>query len=91
VHALRDALVLPARKIADDCLTKLRWLYDGRNAEEGRRDLAAWLLRWQEKYPRLCVWVEENIEETLALLPTTSRASQASQEHQYARATQSAN
>ena len=65
VHALRDALVLPARKIADDCLTKLRWLYDGRNAEEGRRDLGAWLLRWQEKYPRLCVWVEENIEETL--------------------------
>jgi putative transposase len=40
-------------------LTKLRWLYDGRNAEEGRRDLAAWLLRWQEKYPRLCVWAEE--------------------------------
>ena len=65
MHALRDALVLPARKIADDSLTKLRWLYDGRNAEEGRRDLAAWLLRWQEKYPRLCVWVEENIEETL--------------------------
>ena len=26
---------------------------------------AAWLLRWQEKYPRLCAWVEENIEETL--------------------------
>jgi hypothetical protein len=22
------------------------------------------LLRWQEKYPRLCAWVEENIEET---------------------------
>ena len=27
--------------------------------------VAAWLLRWQEKYPRLCAWVEENIEETL--------------------------
>ena len=26
---------------------------------------AAWLLRWQEKYPKLCAWVEENIEETL--------------------------
>ena len=25
------------------------------------RDLAAWLFRWQEKYPRLCAWVEENI------------------------------
>ena len=23
------------------------------------------LLRWQEKYPKLCTWVEENIEETL--------------------------
>ena len=40
-------------------------LYDRRNAEEARRDLAAWLLRWQEKYPKLCAWVEENIEETL--------------------------
>ena len=41
-------------------------VYDDRpNAEEARRDLAAWLLRWQEKYPKLCVWVEENIEETL--------------------------
>jgi putative transposase len=39
-------------------------LYDRRNAEEARRDLAAWLLRWQEKYPKLCAWVEENIEET---------------------------
>jgi transposase-like protein len=53
------------RKVADDCLIELRWLYDWRNAEEARRDLGAWLLRWQEKYPRLCVWVEENIEETL--------------------------
>ena len=26
--------------------------------------VAALLLRWQEKYPRLCAWVEENIEET---------------------------
>src|SRR6476660_6009402 len=50
--------------IADDCLVELRWLYDRRNAEEARRDLAAWLLRWQEKYPKLCAWVEENIEET---------------------------
>ena len=27
-------------------------------------DLTAWLLRWQDKYPKLCAWVEENIEET---------------------------
>jgi hypothetical protein len=33
-----------------------------RNAEETGRE-AAWLLRGQEKYPKLCAWVEENIEE----------------------------
>ena len=31
-----------------------------------RRDLAAWLARWGNKYPKLCDWVEANIEETLA-------------------------
>jgi putative transposase len=65
VHFLRNALDYLPRKIADDCLIELRWLYDRRNAEEARRDLAAWLLRWQEKYQKLCAWVEENIEETL--------------------------
>ena len=65
VHFLRNALDYLPRKVADDCLVELRWLYDRRNAEEARRDLAAWLLRWQEKYPKLCAWVEENIEETL--------------------------
>jgi putative transposase len=29
-----------------------------------RRDIAAWLGKWQAKYPRLCNWVEDNIEET---------------------------
>src|SRR6476620_1474170 len=65
VHFLRNAFDYLPRKVADDCLIELRWLYDRRNAEEARRDLAAWLLRWQEKYPKLCAWVEENIEETL--------------------------
>ena len=65
VHFLRNALDYLPRKVADDCLVELRWLYDRRNVEEARRDLAAWLLRWQEKYPKLCAWVEENIEETL--------------------------
>ena len=64
VHFLRNALDYLPRKVGDDCLLELRWLYDRRNAEEARRDLAAWLLRWQEKYPKLCAWVEENIEET---------------------------
>ena len=52
------------RKADDDCLTELRWLYDRRDLEEARRDLAAWLARWQERYPKLCAWAEANIEET---------------------------
>ena len=64
VHFLRNALDYLPRKRGDDCLVELRWLYDRRDAAEARRDLTAWLLRWQEKYPKLCAWVEENIEET---------------------------
>jgi putative transposase len=41
------------------------WLYDRRKLAEARQDLAAWLGKWQTKYPKLCDWVEENIEETL--------------------------
>ena len=33
VHFLRNALDHLPRKIADDCLVELRWLYDRRNAE----------------------------------------------------------
>jgi hypothetical protein len=44
VHFLHNALDdLPAQ-VVDDRLIELRWLYDRRNAEEARRDLAAWLL-----------------------------------------------
>lgn len=43
---------------------ELRWLYDRRLTEEARRDLAVWLSKWQARYPKLCAWVEENIEET---------------------------
>jgi putative transposase len=64
VHFLRNALDHLPRKADDDCLMELRWLYDRRNAEEARRDLAAWLSRWASKYPKLCEWVEANIEET---------------------------
>jgi putative transposase len=64
VHFLRNALDYLPRKANDDCLTELRWLYDRRSIEEARRDLAAWLLRWQGKYPRLCEWAEAQIEET---------------------------
>ena len=54
------------RKADDDCLTELRWFYERRNVEEARRDLAAWLAKWQGKYPKLCEWVENNIEETFS-------------------------
>jgi putative transposase len=66
VHFLRNALDYLPRKVNDDCLMELRWLYDRRNVEEARRDLAAWLAKWAKRYPKLCVRVEENIEETLS-------------------------
>lgn len=65
VHFLRNALDYLPKRGADDCLQELRWLYDRRDLAEVRRDLAAWLGKWGGKYPRLCTWVEENIEETL--------------------------
>ncbi len=65
VHFLRNALDHMPRKADDDCLQELRWLYDRRNLQEAERDLAAWLTRWQQTYPKLCDWVEESIAETL--------------------------
>jgi putative transposase len=65
VHFLRNALDYVPRKVDDDCLQELRWIYDRRDLGEVRRDIAAWLAKWQAKYPKLCDWVEENIEETL--------------------------
>lgn len=64
VHFLRNALGHLPRKADPDCLVELRWLYDRRNAAEARRDLAAWLAKWQSRYPAACDWVEANIEET---------------------------
>ena len=65
VHFLRDALDYLPRRVNDDCLQELRWLYDRRDLSEARRDLAAWLGKWSAKYSRLTGWVEENIDETL--------------------------
>lgn len=65
VHFLRNALDYVPRKVDDDCLQELRWFYDRRELAEVRRDIAQWLAKWQGKYPKLCAWVEENIEETL--------------------------
>ena len=64
VHFLRNALDHIPRKADDDCLQELRWLYDRRNIDEARADLAAWLARWQTVYPKLTDWVEDRIEET---------------------------
>jgi putative transposase len=60
-----QALDYVPRKVDDDCLQELRWFYDRRDLGEVRRDLAAWLGKWQSKYAKLCQWVEDNIEETL--------------------------
>ncbi len=65
VHFLRNALDHLPRTADRDCLTELRWIYERQNAEEARRDLQAWLQRWAGRYPKLCDWVEANIEETL--------------------------
>ena len=66
VHFLRNALDHLSHNADKDCLKELRWLYSRRNVEEARRDLVAWLQKWQERYRKLCVWVEENIDETLS-------------------------
>ena len=54
VHFLRNALDYLPRKGDDDCLQELRWLYDRRNVQEARQDLAAWLNKWGQKYRKLC-------------------------------------
>jgi len=64
VHFLRNALDYLPRKADDDCLQELRWMYERRNVEEARRDMNQWLEKWAVKYPKLCGWVEANIEET---------------------------
>jgi putative transposase len=66
VHFLRNSLDYLPRKGDNDCLRELRWIYDRRDLSEARKDLASWLCRWQAKYPRLCAWVEDSIEETLS-------------------------
>src|SRR5271169_3996928 len=64
-HFLRNALEQLPRKVDDDCLQELRWLYDRRSVEEARRDLAAWIAKWEARYQKLVACVEQTIEETL--------------------------
>ncbi|MQX55712.1 hypothetical protein GHK61_03960, partial [Sinorhizobium meliloti] len=42
MHFLRNALDHLPRKHGDDCLQELRWLYDRRDLDEAKADLAAW-------------------------------------------------
>ncbi len=62
---MRNALDGLRRK-ADDCRMELRWIPDHRNLEEGRQDVGAWPAEGSKRYPKLCHWVEENIEVTLS-------------------------
>ena len=66
VHFLRNTLDHLPRKADDDCLKELRWMYERRTVDEARHDLDGWLQKWQSRYPRLCEWVEQNIEETFS-------------------------
>jgi putative transposase len=65
VHFLRNALDHLPRKKDNDCIIELRWIYERRTVVEAQADIANWLKKWQAQYPKLCDWVEENIEETL--------------------------
>jgi putative transposase len=62
-HFLRNALDYLPRQADDGCLRELRWMYERRDVEEARRGLRQWLEKWSGKHPKLCVWVEANIEE----------------------------
>ncbi|HEY0878806.1 MAG TPA: IS256 family transposase [Zeimonas sp.] len=65
VHFLRNALDHLPRKADDDCRQELRWIYERRDLKEAQTDLAAWLKRWERRYPKLTDWAEENIGQTL--------------------------
>ncbi len=54
------------RQIVQDFVQELCWLYDRRDLQQARLDLVASLKKWQQKYPRLCYWVDSDIEETLS-------------------------
>lgn len=65
VHFLRNCLDHLPKRGDDDCLRELRWIYERRNIGEARNDLAAWISKWESRYPKLVAWVEESIDETL--------------------------
>ncbi len=64
VHFLRNFRDHFPRTGEEACPKELRWLYERWNLQEARNHLAEWLDKWQDRYPKVCDWVEENIEET---------------------------
>ncbi|MGY4412079.1 transposase-like protein [Bradyrhizobium sp. LB7.1] len=48
MHFLRSALDYVPRKLGDDCLLELHWMYDRRDLSQVRRDLPAWLAKGAE-------------------------------------------
>ena len=59
VHFLRNALEHLPRKGDQECFLELRWMYERRSLKETKADLAAWIKKWGERYPKLVEWVEE--------------------------------
>ncbi len=74
VHFIRNALDYVPRRVDDDCLQELRWLYDRRDLPEARRDLAAWLAKRSGKYPKLTGWVGREHRRNADVLPTAAPA-----------------
>lgn len=66
VHFLRNAFDYLPKKGDNACLQELRQVYEQRNIIEAQKELRAWLGKWEDKYPKLCLWAEENVGETLS-------------------------
>lgn len=62
MHFLRNAHDHLPRKAGDDCLQELRWIYERADLNEARMDLAAWLERWERRYPKLTDWARRSVE-----------------------------
>ena len=68
VNFLRNARTRANRNSGEACIQGLRRIFDRPSLHEARDDFAEWLGKWQSSQPRLCEWVEENIDETLTFL-----------------------
>src|SRR5215472_8390173 len=84
VHFLRNALDYLPRKADDDCLMELRWLYDRRNVEEARRDLATWLRQMGETLSQTVPVGGREHRGNADLLSVAARTPQEPEIHQHA-------